>query len=223
MKNSSISLRVNKNKKQSVKNTKTRFGLEKYTFRIIFLFLAILLVFLPFLTTFNEFLTRIVSNLRWYTAIEKNIVPYEVKMVVAVLKTLGIKATGSIDTVYLFREGQEVFRAMIIWSCIGWESMILYIITLFVGLQGSYRISSKIECVVIGFLGTFLVNILRISSVFVVGYFFGELPVLVYHNYIGTIMIIIWLLLFWWFSYAYVLTPKERENTTNKTLINTNK
>ncbi len=101
--------------------------------------------------------------------------------------------------------------------------MILYIITLFVGLQGSYRISSKIECVVIGFLGTFLVNILRISSVFVVGYFFGELPVLVYHNYIGTIMIIIWLLLFWWFSYAYVLTPKERENTTNKTLINTNK
>ena len=41
---------------------------------------------------------------------------------------------------------------------------------------------------VVGFLGTFLVNLFRMASVAMISYFFGQLPAVIYHDYGSTII-----------------------------------
>jgi exosortase/archaeosortase family protein len=76
-------------------------------------------------------------------------------------------------------------------------------------MQGPFTRISKVETMVTGFLGTFLVNLLRITSVAAVAFYFGQLPAVIYHDYGSTIIILIWLAAFWWFSHGWLLEPLE--------------
>lgn len=176
----------------------------KRTFSTLFLLLVFLLMFLPFVTTFNEVLTRILLKFQWYRAIESMIVPLEVKSVVAVLKFFRIEAVGSATSISILKEGAWQ-RMWISWNCVGWQSALLIVLTLFTGLQGDYRKLSKVEAITIGILGTMLVNIIRLSAVVLIFYFVGYLPALFFHDYLANIAIIIWLFFFWWFVYKFVL------------------
>lgn len=175
----------------------------KSTFGTLFLLLAAVLLILPFITTFNEFLTSVVMKIKLYRLIQDLIVPYQVKMITVILRLFGMTVYPGLTTVSFGRAiGQSV---EISWNCIGWQSLILLIISLFTGLQGPYRIYSKFQTVVIGFLGTFLVNLIRITLVILITYYFGRLPGMIFHDYFSTIMIIAWLFFFWWFSFSFVL------------------
>lgn len=179
---------------------------EKSTFKIILAVLAIALLLLPAITTFNEFLTRVVMRIELYRLIQNFIVPIEAKMVVVVLRVFGISAfptPTSINIGSLRTIGNSV---TISWNCIGWQSFILLCITFFTGLQGSYQILGKIQTILIGVLGTFLMNILRISFVVIIAHRISPMAGLIFHDYFSTLMIILWLLFFWWFSYTFVLT-----------------
>ena len=68
----------------------------------------------------------------------------------------------------------------------------------------------------IGLLGTFLVNLLRIVFTVILLVVSRPLFAMVFHDYLAAIMTIIWLVIFWWFAYSFVLEekvvlPKEKE------------
>lgn len=182
---------------------------EKKTFQTLFLITAVILLILPTITTFNEVLTSLVMHFRFYTIIQDFIVPVQAKMITVVLRLFGISAYPTITGVGIGRI-QEIGRHVTIsWNCIGWQSFILFVLTLITGLQGPYKAYTKFQTILIGFLGTFLMNITRISLVVLIAYYVNQTAGVVFHDYFSTIMTISWLFFFWWFSFRYVLERKE--------------
>jgi exosortase/archaeosortase family protein len=177
--------------------------------RLVLIMAAILVMILPFVTTFNEFLTRIVESTGLDRLLTDWIVPVEARMLAVILRLVGIPSQVSTDSIYLDKGG-FFLPIYINWNCVGWQSFILYGITLITGIQGPFTKASKFEAMLVGFLGTFLVNLLRIASVAVVAFFFGQLPAVIYHDYGGTVIILLWLFAYWWFSHGWLLEPLEQ-------------
>jgi len=183
------------------------------TYQLILLLASALFLLLPFITTFNEFLTVVVMRLGLDGVLQGWVVPTEVRMIAVILRLFGIEATVSETSLYLLK-GSMTLPIYISWNCVGWQSFILFAITLITGLQGPYTRRSKVETVILGFLGTLLVNLLRISVVCVVAYYVGQLPAVIFHDYGGTILILLWLFAFWYFVHGYLLEPSEDEEGT---------
>jgi len=177
--------------------------------RLVLMMAAILVMILPFVTTFNEFLTRVVETTGLDRYLTDWVVPMEARMLAVILKLVGIPSMVSTTSVYLDKGGFYL-PIYINWNCVGWQSFILYAITLITGIQGPFTRGSKVEAMVVGFLGTFLVNLLRIASVAVVAYWWGQLPAVIYHDYGGTLIILIWLFIYWWFSHGWLLEPLQQ-------------
>jgi exosortase/archaeosortase family protein len=181
---------------------------RKPIIRLILIMCAILLMILPFVTTFNEFLTRIVESAGLDAILTDWVVPVEARMIAVILGLVGIPSQVSTTSIYLDKGG-FFLPVYISWNCVGWQSFILYAATLVTGIQGPYTKVSKAEAMVVGFLGTFLLNLLRIASVAAVAFFFGQLPAVIYHDYGGTVIILLWLFAYWWFSHGWLLEPLE--------------
>lgn len=181
------------------------------TFVTLFLILILVLMFFPLMATFNDMLTRIVINLKGYYLIREFIVPFEVRLTAVILSLFGAEVAVTKEYIVL-GGGSQRFIAEIVWNCIGWQSILFFIITVFIGLQGDkYTNTSKLKAFVIGALGTFWVNIFRIVIVVLVAYKFGQLPATIVHDYGSLLAVILWLFFFWWFSYSYVLETKNAD------------
>lgn len=183
--------------------------LIKKKYNYLFLFVILILLILPIFTTFNEFLTRIFLKSGFWQNIQNAWVPYLTRFVGGFLKLFNIESQG-LGSVLMIRKGLSVIPFFISWNCLGWQSLILIILTFITGLQGAYSFYSKIETIIIGLLGTFIMNIARISIIALLVYYWGSQPAVYFHNYGGTIMTIAWLLLFWWFTFSFVLRPKGK-------------
>ena len=178
----------------------------KSTFMFIFAILAALLVILPFVVTFNEFLTVLIVKIKIYRTFQDTLIPFLYRIIAAILSLFGFRTY--IDPYYLYVEGMGKKVAVeIAWNCIGWQSLVLFLLTAVTGLQGEYQIQSKIQCLLLGILGTIFVNILRISLVALTAVFIGRYPAIIFHDYFSTLFVVVWLFVFWWLSYRYVLNP----------------
>jgi exosortase/archaeosortase family protein len=124
----------------------------------------------------------------------------------------GIQTSVSTTSLYL-HAGSRSIIAVIAWNCVGWQSLVLLGFTLITGLQGPYTRRSKALCVVLGVEGIFLLNLLRIALVLLLAFYLGYLPAVVFHDYAGTILILIYLVLFWLFSFKYVLQRQAAKGT----------
>lgn len=176
---------------------------QKKVFKLVLAALAIMLMILPFIVSFNDVLTRAVESFGWYMWIQEKIVPWEVRLVGVMVQPLGIDFVAypggfTADGIY----------AGISWNCIGWQSLFLFLITLPFGFKaGEYTLMSKIEAFLIGLLGTFIVNLLRIVFTVILLVVSRPLFAVVFHDYLAVIVTVIWLVVFWWFCYSYVLDP----------------
>lgn len=177
---------------------------QKDVFRLIFALLAIMLAILPFLVSFNEVLTRVVERFGFYMWIQRAVVPWEIRMIGLLVKPLGINFIA--HSAGMTVNGNY---AELTWNCIGWQSLMLLIITLVFGLRGNYTWPSRVETVITGLLGTFLVNLLRMTATVVILAVSRPLFAVVFHDYLAAVVTAIWLLAFWWFSYAFVLEEKQ--------------
>lgn len=178
---------------------------QKRLFSTIFLLFTIFLVILPFLVTFNEFLTRIVEKFTLYTYLQSQIVPIQVRLVTLILSPTNIH-------IIPYYEGFSVngIQLRMTWNCIGWQSLLLLFITLLVGLRGgNYTLMSQIETISIGLLGTFLMNLFRLSLIVAVLAVSRPFFAILYHDYLAALFTVIWLFFFWWFAYKLVLEEKE--------------
>ena len=177
---------------------------QKRVFQILLAALAILLMVLPLMVSFNDILTKLVEKVGFYMWIQDKIVPWEVRMVAVILEPLRINFQA-------FEDGFVINNtyAKLSWNCIGWQSLLLFLLSLPFGFQGGeYTFFSKIETFMIGFLGTFLINLLRVTATVVLLVVSRPLFAVVFHDYLAAIVTIVWLIIFWWFSYSFVLEEK---------------
>jgi len=185
---------------------------ERSTYQLLLILTSVILLILPFVTTFNEFLTRVVMSLGLDAVLEGWVVPMEVRMIAVMLRLFGIRASVSQTSLYLVKGGSTL-PVYISWNCVGWQSFILFALTLLTGLQGPHTQRSRVETILLGLLGTFWMNLLRIASVCVVAFFWGQLPAVIFHDYGGTIIILLWLVFFWYFATTFLLEGEWVEET----------
>lgn len=181
----------------------------KKGFRLILLVIVIFLLLFPFVNTFNQLLTRIVENTGFYRFIQSYISPYLVKIVVSVLNLFGIETRLGESMFLVYKNGQPQSVALS-WNCLGWQSLVIFSATLFVGLTGKFTFFSKLECIVLGLMGVFLLNIGRIILTSVVLVFWGNYLAYFIHDYLMIVLTLVWIVVFWIYCYKYVL----REKTT---------
>ena len=186
---------------------------EKLAFSNIFILTVVALMVLPFLTSTTDILTRFLIRFELYRWILDFVVPYEMSLLKTALNFLGfdqfrygrnyveVVRNGSWEAVYLS------------WNCVGWQSAVLFLGTVFTGLSGKFTKLSKIEALTIGILGVFILNVFRLTSVVLVYQVFGRLVGIIYHDYFTTLLTIGFLFLFWWFTYAYVLEDRSPDLT----------
>ncbi|OGM15661.1 hypothetical protein A2V56_01930 [Candidatus Woesebacteria bacterium RBG_19FT_COMBO_42_9] len=185
-----------------------KFIFQKKTFIYIFLILVFVLMFMPFVTTFNDILTRVVMNLDAYKFIQNYVVPWEIRMVGVILYPFGFQP--AVVGEYLAIGKEQPFLIEIAWNCVGWQSLLFFVLTSWIGLQGDrYTNLSKVKAWLIGFLGTFLVNLGRIAFVVIIAFYFGQNVAIIFHDYGSTLAVLGWLFIYWWFSYSFVLETRE--------------
>jgi len=175
------------------------------TARYLFMILVFILMAMPLFTTFNEILTKIAEKTGAYAFLTRNVVPFETRAVSLIVKPLGIDAKPTISNLFIDRPDGSKTNIFFSWNCLGWQSAILLLLTLITGLSGNYSIGRKVETILLGLSGTFLINLIRISVVVVIAYYFGQLPATLVHDYGGTLFTVAWFFFYWWFSYTFIL------------------
>jgi exosortase/archaeosortase family protein len=176
---------------------------EHLNLTLIALTCALLMV-LPLVTTFDSLLTTWVMQLGANTALQ-GIVPVEARMVVALLALAGVHAAASGSYMVVWDGAGAMHTLYISWNCIGWQSLILFGVSLVSGLRGGSSIAARIQVVVIGIAGTMLLNLLRVAAVAAIAAWFGVTPAILFHDYGGTLLVIAFLFGFWIFAQRWIL------------------
>jgi len=178
----------------------------KKTFKIILLFISLFLIALPFIVSFNGILTKIVEQNLLYGWIQKGIVPLEAKIIGVILLPFGYRFSFSPLNSLLVINGTAM---KITWNCLGWQSFLLFFITIIFGFKGKYRLISIVESLLLGVLGTFWVNILRMLFTILLAVHLPPIFRIVFHDYLAAFVTLVWLFFYWWFSYSFVLEEKK--------------
>lgn len=169
-----------------------------------------MLLLLPFVTTFDEFLTAATKQFGLVHPLLSLAAP-EARAVVAILNALGVKAEASGAYLYVWDWSGQRQALLISTTCIGWQSLILLGLSCVVGLRGPHSREARLQVLLIGVLGTILVNLLRMTIVSVVAAEFGFWPAVMVHDYGGTLIIVAWLFGFWAFVYRWILGAQPSE------------
>lgn len=86
------------------------------------------------------------------------------------------------------------FGASIAWPCAGVESLLIYTVTILLFLRKSpiSRIAKTVYFV-IGAIITYVINIMRIATIYVIGINNGDASAMAFHNYYGQLYSIAWI------------------------------
>jgi len=166
--------------------------------------LALMLIVLPFVTTFDDFLNSIAARLGLEVAVQAVARP-EAHAVVGVLGWFGVRAVVAGSQILIYSSAGYPQYLQIGATCIGWQSLLLFGLSLVVGLRGPFSASARVQAIVTGLLGTFLVNLGRMAAVAVIAAQGGFLPAVLFHDYGGTALIVLWLFAFWAFANRFLL------------------
>ncbi|MDP2632238.1 MAG: exosortase/archaeosortase family protein [Candidatus Curtissbacteria bacterium] len=168
--------------------------------------LFFIFLFLPLFLTLDNLFAKIAEQTFFFRVIENVLVPYEEVLVGTLLKLAGVPILEG--TVEVIKNGQSL-KTYISWNCIGWQSFVILGISLWGGFSKKYTRFSKIEVLLIGFLGTFIFNVIRIALILAILYYFGGVATDLTHKYGAVLLSMFWLAFFWWFSYKYVLEERS--------------
>lgn len=163
-----------------------------------------LLMLLPLVTTFDDLLTTLAMSLGANNPLQA-IVPTESRMVVSMLGAVGVHAAASGSHLVVWDTAGSMHTLFISWNCIGWQSLVLFAVSLVTGLRGPHSIESRIQVVCIGVATTLLLNLLRVALVALIAATVGVAPAILFHDYGGTLMFVGFLFAFWWFAQRWLL------------------
>jgi exosortase/archaeosortase family protein len=133
----------------------------------------------------------------WLEFYMEPLVPQFVWIMVGVLGMLGIPVTDYGQRWILLNAPRGAVPVSFEAGCIGIESFLVFAVLVVVTmLEESGSIRTKVLWTVLGVIGTFLVNILRVSMIAVVIYYFGYEQWGEIHSWIGYAMFLAWLGIF---------------------------
>ena len=180
----------------------------------ILILLVLVLTILPFWTAFQDLLTQLIMRIEVYKSLQNVIVPYELKVIGTILSIAGLSVRVGNAYIEWTKAGGGNEVIYLAWNCIGWQTLVLFVITLITGLSGNHTLVSKGETLVIGFLGTYLINITRLILVVIVYFAVGRPFGIVFHDYFSNLLTLGWLFFFWWFSYSFILEESKSDLST---------
>lgn len=196
--------------------------MHKSVFRNIFIAASVILTVLPGLATFSSVLTKIFLKMHWYVILQDVVVPFEARLVAVLIKFVGITSyitPGQSFALVLKQHSGNFMAIELQWNCLGWQSMIFLAVSLIVGLRGKYTIISKAETVLLGIIGTFLINIFRMALIVALAFYWSRTAALLMHDYFATLVALLWIIFFWWFSYRFLLEPRKEKLVQNTTKV----
>ncbi|MEM3489208.1 MAG: exosortase/archaeosortase family protein [Nitrososphaerota archaeon] len=129
----------------------------------------------------------------------------------SLLKSLHIASWVAGNIVIMIDRVGETHNLVIDGPCTGVKGMLAYgslAALLVFDVKASLR--RKLIATSIGLLGTLLVNILRLSLIFLSVYFLGIEAGLLIHTYLGYGLFIIWVLSFWSLAFKYLTPPNQK-------------
>jgi len=132
----------------------------------------------------------------------QSFVPVTVSGATSILNFLGYSTrtfSGGADGLGLIvtGAGEKTYRAIVSWSCAGSHSLFLYSFMIMLFLRGtSISRMRKIVYVVVGAVGTFFVNILRIVAILVAGVNGGASLATTFHEFYGEFFFIAWMFIY---------------------------
>lgn len=171
---------------------------------------AVLMVITPFVATMDDLLASLAQRMGLDAAVAFIAIP-EARLVTAVLNLAGIAASSSGATISV--GGAQPVALVIGWNCVGWQGLVLLALTFAVGLRPQDGWEARLHIVLIGVLGTVILNLGRIALVAVLAARAGYYPAIFVHDWAATILTVAWLAGFWLFAQRYVLAPVELNST----------
>lgn len=181
----------------------------------VLLVIVFFLMLFPLINTLNQFLVNVIEPLIYFKPIQDVVIPYEVRIVRVILGFLNIPMTGGqpgASSITLITKAGGHSPIVVAWNCLGWQSALIVFATFMTGLTGKFKLTSKLEVLAIGLMGTFLLNIGRLTGVFVLFYHGNRGIAMAFHDYGSVILTIFWLFLLWYYAFNFVLAPKEDKN-----------
>jgi exosortase/archaeosortase family protein len=169
-----------------------------------------MLMVLPLVTTFDELLTTWAMHLGANNPLQA-IVPVEARMVVAMLGLAGVHAAASGSHLVVWDTSGSMHTLFISWNCIGWQSLVLFGVSLITGLRGGHSLEMRAQVVVIGAAGIMLLNLVRVALVAFIAATVGVAPAVFFHDYGGTLLFVGYLFTFWAVAQRWILTPPMHE------------
>ena len=165
---------------------------------------AVLLLLLPAVNSVDDLLAAWLAG----TGLDRLVAvmaPLEARLAAALLGLAGINAGASGPEISVTDSSRHVTRLLVAWNCVGWQSLALLAISLVAGLQGRTPWDVRVQVVLLGFLGTLTVNLVRIAAVGVLAAWVGHLPAVLFHDYGGTLLVVGWLFAFWGLANRWLL------------------
>jgi exosortase/archaeosortase family protein len=178
-------------------------GRRDHNLMIVAMSCALLMV-LPLVTTFDEMLTSWAMLLGANNPLQA-IVPGESRMVVSLLQLAGVHAAASGSHLVVWDASGSMHVLFISWNCIGWQSLILFGVSLISGLRGGHSLEARLQVLAIGVAGTMLLNLLRVAAVAYLAATVGVTPAVLFHDYGGTLLFIGFLFAFWALAQRWIL------------------
>ena len=135
-------------------------------------------------------------------------------LIMNILRTLGIDAniyySGNTPIITLPSLSGRVVRGAFVYGCMGVYSALVFSILLVVILfEDPSSLKVKLSYSIVGLLGTFALNILRVTTIFLVDYFYGAEVGATIHYVIGYALFSAWLAIFFYmFSKRRVISKK---------------
>jgi len=134
----------------------------------------------------------------WMEFYLEPLVPYFVRIMAFILMVLGIPAKLANPTTFILQtRGGQTLPLGVEAGCIGiWSFLTFAIIIVVTMMEESSSLRTKVLWSVAGIIGTFFVNLVRVSLIFVVIYYFGYADWGKIHTPIGYVLFLVWLAFF---------------------------
>jgi exosortase/archaeosortase family protein len=127
----------------------------------------------------------------------------------SMVKGLGIGATASGDLVYMNLSNGTPVALEVAGACTGLQGILAFgMLSTMALLDLKPKLSRIVPIFVIGFVGAFLINIVRLLAVFLTFEFFGVEAGNTMHVYFGYLIFVAWVMVFWAVAFKY-LVPRQ--------------
>jgi len=189
---------------------------KKYTreknFMLTFLSLLCFIIILPIIVSFAFTEKTLGSSVEWYTS------ELLAKPLAEFVTLLGIPTTAYGEMITFTDINGHPNSLVISLGCSGIYSTMIFVSAFFGYVLTEYqRINFRVGLLlVVGIVTAYVANILRMTIIVFVGYYYGMEALIWTHAHAGEIIFICWIALFWYFMFKYLKPEEEEVTTTNQ-------